>query len=95
MYVAAVSHAVADYDRWKAIYDETSPTAVGTADFSRVHRLLDDQTQIMTTVCCESLDELKAFLDAPELGEHMERAGVIGEVQIQFYELVDETSGGS
>ena len=91
MFVAAVSHSVADYDRWKAIYDETSPTAAGSARFARVHRLIDDPNQIMTTVGYESLDELKAFLDAPERREHMERAGVTGELRIDFYELADET----
>lgn len=91
MYVAAASHSVADWDRWKASYDETSPTAAGGASFARVHRLIDDPNQIMTAVGFESLDELKAFLDAPELREHMERAGVTGEVQIQLYELADKS----
>ena len=91
MYVATVSHGVADWDRWKAIYDETSPTAAGNAPFARVHRLVDDPNQIMTTVDYESLDELKAFLDAPELREHMERAGVTGPIRVDLYELAIET----
>ncbi len=91
MFVATVAHGVADFDQWKAIYDETSPTAAGNARFARVHRSLDDPNRIMTTVGFESLDELKAFLDAPELRGHMDRAGVTGDVEIHYYELADET----
>ena len=36
-------------------------------------------------------DELKAFLDAPELREHMERAGVTGPIRVDLYELAIET----
>lgn len=91
MFVATVAHSVADWDRWKAIYDETSPTAAGDARFARVHRLIDDPNQVMTTVGFESLDQLKGFLDAPELREHMERSGVNSAVEIAYYELADET----
>ena len=92
MFVATVAHGVADWDRWKAIYDETSPTLVANASYARVHRLIDDPGRVMTTVGFESLEELKGFLDAPELREHMERAGVTGDVEISYYELADETT---
>jgi len=41
MIVVAVQHPVADYDAWKAVYDEADPGTFG-AKFARVNRAVDD-----------------------------------------------------
>ncbi len=91
MYVAAVAHPVADYDKWKAIYDETSPTAVGGAKYARVNRLVGDPNQIMVLVGFESLEMLKGFMASHELKGAMDRAGVVGEPRVEIYEEADAT----
>ncbi len=40
MIVVAVQHPVADYDAWKAVYDEAHPGTFG-AKFARVNRAVD------------------------------------------------------
>lgn len=88
MYVAAIRHAVADYDAWKAVYDGFPPTAAG-AKFARVNRSVDDPNTIAVVAGFESLETAHAFLGSPELKDKMAQAGVAGEPRIEIYEEVE------
>lgn len=88
MYVVAINHSVADYDRWKAVYDTFPPTTSG-AKFARVNRTVDDPNLITVVAGFDSLDTLNGFLADPELKDAMERSGVIGKPRIEISEQVE------
>ncbi len=88
MYVLAINHPVADYDKWKVVYDGFTPTSRG-AKFARINRGVDDPN-LVTTVCgFDSLDTLNGFVSDPELKATMQEAGVSGEPRIEIYEEVE------
>jgi len=84
------THAVEDYDRWRAVYDEL-------ADFRKqngivgdaVNQELDDPNHVIVYHQANDMDSLRAFVDSVELAEAMPRAGVIGQPDIQFVCVVD------
>ncbi|MDH3731514.1 MAG: cyclase [Acidimicrobiia bacterium] len=88
MYVLAINHAVADYDKWKAGYDAMPPTTMG-AKFSRVNRSVDDPNLVTVVSGYESLETLQSFMGDPKLKEAMQAAGVLGEPRIEIYEEVE------
>ncbi len=88
MYVLAVNHSVADYDKWKAGYDAMPPTG-GGAKFARVNRMVDDPNSLTVVAGFESLDTLNAFIGDPGLKAAMDEAGVVGEPRIEIYEEVE------
>jgi len=87
MFVAAIRHPVADYDKWKAVFDSYPPTE-GGALFARVNRAVDEPNTVAVVAGFESLEKAQAFLGNPELKEKMGEAGVAGEPRIEIYEEV-------
>lgn len=80
-----VSHAVEDYDGWRAAYDDfrdfqKQSGIIGHA----VNQELGRPNQVIVYHQANELGTLRAFLDSPELKGAMERAGVVGEPDIQF-----------
>ena len=88
MYVLAINHPVADYGKWKALYDTMPPTARGAA-FSRVNRGVDDPNLVTVVSGFDSLDTLRGFVSDPELKAKMLEAGISGEPRIEIYEEVE------
>ena len=88
MIVAAVRHPVADYDKWKAVYDTLPPTSRG-ARFARVNRAVDDPNIVVVVAGFETLDAAQTFLGSAELKEKMGEAGVSSEPRIEIYEEVE------
>jgi quinol monooxygenase YgiN len=84
------THAVEDYDRWRAVYDEL-------ADFRKqngivgdaVNQELDNPNHVIVYHQANDMDSLHAFVDSAELEEAMLRAGVIGQPDVQFVRVVD------
>lgn len=88
MIVCAIQHPVADYEAWKAVYDENNPGTFG-AKFARVNRAVDDPN-VVTVVCgFDSLEAAKAMTQSPELKADMDKAGVTGAPRIEYYEEVE------
>ena len=88
MIVAAIRHAVKDFDNWKAVYDTMPPTS-GGAKFARVNRAVGDPNMVAVVSGFESVDAANAFLGSPDLKSKMKEAGVIGEPRIEIYEEVE------
>jgi hypothetical protein len=88
MFVLAINHPVADYDKWKAGYDAMPPTTRGAA-FSRVNRSVDDPKLITVVAGFESLDTLNTFIGDPALKQAMMDAGVQGSPRIEIYEEIE------
>ena len=88
-----VKHRVEDYDAWRLVYDEIEAFRrqsgiVGDA----VSRQIDDPDDLVIYHQAEDIDALRAFVDSPELQDAMQRAGVIGEPEIHFIQVVDFAS---
>jgi len=88
MFVLAINHPVADYDKWKAAYDAMTPISRG-AQFARVNRAVDDPNLITVVSGFESLDTLNSFVSDPALKAAMVEAGVVGEPRFEIYEEVE------
>ena len=88
MFILAARHAVADYDKWKAVYDTMPPTKMG-AKFSRVNVSVDDPNLVTVVAGYDSLETLKEMMGDHRLKEAMQEAGVIGEPRFEIYEEVE------
>jgi antibiotic biosynthesis monooxygenase (ABM) superfamily enzyme len=86
-----VKHRVANFESWKAVFDEMNPVR---AKFGWTgHIVLRDATDpnLVTIVNrMKTLENAKAYGGSPELRAGMQRAGVVGAPEISFCEDADE-----
>lgn len=99
MTTAIVQHTVADYDTWKAAYDqhETARRAHGATSAS-VHRVAgSDTVDIVVLIEFPDAGSAQAFLSDASLKEAMMNAGVQGPPQISIVEEAEvvEYAGAS
>ncbi len=88
MKVLAINHEVADYDTWKAVFDQYPP-AKGGALFHRINRGVDDPNNITVVAGFESTEAAKAFASDPTVKAEMGRAGVKSAPRIEIFEEVE------
>lgn len=88
MKVVVINHDVADYDRWKAVFDEISPRTMG-ASFHRINRSVDDANNITVVAGFDTVDAARAFLANEDLKEAMGRAGVTSVPRMEIFEEVE------
>ena len=88
MTIAAINHQVADYDAWKAVFDEFPPSE-GGALFHRINRGVDDPNNITVVMGFQSPDAARAFVENPDLKKAMGRAGVTSAPRVELYEEVE------
>ncbi|MDP6606967.1 MAG: hypothetical protein QF664_12025 [Dehalococcoidia bacterium] len=88
MFVLAIHHRVEDYERWKSVFDEFPPRE-GGAVFHRINRLVDDANTIAVVSGFLTADGAYAFVNNPDLGAAMQRAGVDGVPRIELYEEIE------
>jgi hypothetical protein len=83
-----VSHRVADYDAWRAVYDSVGEmqAAAGVTD-KGVYRLAGDPDNVLVYHRFGSMDQAKTFFDDPNLRAAMKEAGVDeSSLRIEFYD---------
>ena len=85
MIVVAIQHPVADYDAWKAVYDDRHPGTFG-AMFARVNRSVDDPNLVAVVAGFESVEAANGMIESPDLKAAMDRAGVTAAPRIEMYE---------
>ncbi len=84
-----VMHTVEGYDSWRAAYDEFDDVRrkrgiVGHA----VSRVFDNPNRVVVYHQANETADLRAFVDSEELRDTMQRAGVVGDLDIRFIEVV-------
>jgi len=86
-----VRHRVADYARWKAVFDEheAERRAFGFTAHS-VHRDADDPNAIIVALRVTDVNRAKEFARSESLRSAMERAGVQGPPEIWFAEDLED-----
>ena len=82
-------HPVEDYASWRVAYDEfddfrRNSGIVGDA----VSRELDNPNRVIVYHQARDVSALRAFVDSAELRDAMPRAGVVGDPDIRFIEVV-------
>lgn len=88
MYVMAVNHDVADYDQWKTVFDNFTPSK-GGALFHRLNRNVENPNNITVVAGFESSDAARAFADDPALKDAMQEAGVTSPPRFEIFEEVE------
>ena len=85
-----VTHAVEDYDTWRAAYDDFDEVRKQSGIIGHaVNQELGKPNQVIIYHQANDMSTLRAFIDSAELKEVMQRAGVTGPPDIQFVEVVD------
>ena len=80
-----VRHRVADFDKWKAAYDEHGPTRreYGLTDVSLL-RDTDDPNAVTILFGASDPARTQAFVSSDDLREVMTRAGVVSKPDVWF-----------
>ena len=80
-----VRHKVADFAKWKAVYDTHAPVRQ-SAKLKEVHLLrgADDPNEVVMLFATEDLAAARAFANSPNLKETMQKAGVIDQPTVLF-----------
>lgn len=78
-----VRHRVADFEAWKAVYDEHGATRsqYGISDRS-LHRDVDDPNTVSLILSVDDLERANAFFTSDDLRAAMERAGVVSQPDV-------------
>jgi hypothetical protein len=80
-----VRHRVADFDRWKAVFDghAEAQRAAGIA-VTHVMRNLADAGEVLLLFDVEDVERAKGFVFSPEVPGAREESGVLGLPDIYF-----------
>ncbi len=86
-----IRHRVADFQRWKPIFDEHEPTRrqFGFAGHS-LHRDSDDPNVVIIAFRVNDVSRAKEFVASQDLRTTMERAGVQGPPEFWFAEDIED-----
>lgn len=85
MATVIVRHRVADYSKWKPVFDAHEPMRRQAGLRSHiVFRDLDDPSQVILVLETDDLARAREFVRSTDLMEAMRRAGVQGEPESWF-----------
>lgn len=75
-----VRHTVADYEKWRLVFDEgeTYRRAAGATGVNQVYRDVDDPNTVTVVLEWDNAENARKLMDDPVLREDMQKAGVIG-----------------
>ncbi len=89
MTTLSVHHKVADYSKWRKVYDEAD---VARRKFgmtsAHVFRSATDPNEITVLTEWPSIDKAKAYAASPDLKQAMQNAGVISQPDVAFLETI-------
>jgi quinol monooxygenase YgiN len=82
-----VRHKVADFEKWKVVFEEVEPfrQKMGSSG-SHVFRNHSNPNEVLVITDWDNKEQGMKFGDSPELKEAMQRAGVISAPEISFSE---------
>jgi quinol monooxygenase YgiN len=85
----AVTHAVADYDAWHAVFTEHATSRKEHGCLSEeLYADPKDPNLLMNLMRFPTRAEAEGFLADPSLHEAMSRAGVVGQPRIEIWTTV-------
>jgi heme-degrading monooxygenase HmoA len=80
MVLFTVRVKVADYAKWKAVFDESQSIrrAAGSTGVNHIYRDVDDPNTLTIMMEWDTADKARAFMNDPALRERQQRAGALG-----------------
>ncbi|PYK07336.1 MAG: cyclase [Verrucomicrobia bacterium] len=80
-----IRHKVADFAKWKPVYDAHEPSRQN-AGLKEEHLLrnADDPNEVILLFSTEDLDKAKAFTASDDLRQAMQKAGVSDKPDVYF-----------
>jgi hypothetical protein len=84
-----VRHRVADFKKWKEVFDENMPLPV-EASCGEGHVLVskDNPLEIVVMFEVQDINQAREFMNSSDMRASMDKAGVIDEPSIYFLEEV-------
>ena len=80
-----VRHPVADYAKWRRVYDSIGAMQkAGGVVAQGVYQSVDDPNDVTVTHEFSTIEAARAFVSSPDLKAAMEKAGVSGPPTIWF-----------
>jgi len=75
-----VRHTVADYEKWRPVFDndEARRRSAGASGVKQVYRDMDDPNIITIIMEWTTAEDARKFAHDPALGAVMQKAGVVG-----------------
>ena len=90
-----IKHAVADYAKWKAVFDADSSfrNEAGLHSMGPIARGLENKNMVEIGLAMDDVTKAKAFANNPRLKEVMQKGGVTSAPNINYYNIFryDET----
>ena len=87
-----VKHTVADYARWKPIFDADSATReIGGSLWGLLFRSADDPNEVVLLLEWD-LEQARQYSQREEVRAKMQAAGVLGPPEISFLEEIEQLS---
>jgi hypothetical protein len=87
--IVIIDQHVADYDSWRAAFDDHEDfRVINGMKSSRVHVLPEDRNRVIVVCSFDTVDEAKAFAALPDLAKAMQESGVVGAPEITFAEVL-------
>ena len=82
-----VHHEVENYNNWKAVFDEhTDIRAQNGSKGGKVFRNANNPDDLFILLEWDNLENAKKFTQSENLGETMQRAGVVGVPEVYYLE---------
>lgn len=86
-----ISYRVADFDAWKAVFDDNEQTRIDHGYLGHhINRAEDDPNSLNIYFALEDADRAKAFVTSDELKSLMARAGVLSAPEVTWMRPVRE-----
>ena len=85
--IATIVQQVADYDSWRAAFDDHEDfRVINGMRSSEVHVSPDDPNKVVVVCSFDSIEDARAFAALPDLTKAMQESGVVGVPEITFSE---------
>ena len=86
-----VIHEVEDWDRWKEAYDDHAEMRAEAGFIERVISPdADNPNVVLVSQAVTNMEKAKEFAKSDELKEAMQEAGVVGEPEMYWFDLMEE-----
>jgi heme-degrading monooxygenase HmoA len=88
-----VRHKVADYAKWKPVFDEHGATRQASGSKGGlVLRSADDPTEVILLLEWDDLEKARQFAGSADLREAMQRAGVSDHPDLYFLDQAERVT---
>jgi quinol monooxygenase YgiN len=80
-----VRHKVADYGRWKEVFDANLNTRKANGEIAyQLFVSTDDPLDVTLVMDWDGLEQARRFSESDDLKQTMQKAGVVGEPEVRF-----------